>query len=287
MTQQNRNGQNSGSDKDRGVSKTLENIFRNFPGLATQTLAKAAGQSSNFFDMFLKAPEYMEQAGKAGRYLKDLREVAGLTVEDLGKAIEYENLDLLKAIEEGRSPITLDILFRLASFYSRNDPITFMMDFSKAYAPWLWQMLRFTGLEKLLITLERELKFINIYRAKDSARYLNNRDYERVLSFTQQAFDSAVDFVDPQPPKDSEKPPTKPKREATASRKPATATASPSSARPKATSKATGTAKPAPKRAPSKSAKPGTTSRKTSSKTTRKTTASRKTKTKSPPQQQP
>jgi hypothetical protein len=145
-------------------------------------------------------------------------------------------------------------------------------------------MLRFTGLEKLLITLERELKFINIYRAKDSARYLNNRDYERVLSFTQQAFDSAVDFVDPQPPKDSEKPPTKPKRETTAPKKPAT---NPSSARPKTTSKATGTAKPAPKRAPSKSAKSGTTARKTSSKTTRKTTASRKTKTKSPPQQQP
>lgn len=259
MTQQNRNKHDNGLEKDRGVSKTLENIFKNFPGLATQTLAKAAGQSSNFFEMFLKAPEYMEQAGKAGRYLKDLREVAGLTLEDLGKAIEYENLDLLKAIEEGRSPITLDILFRLASFYSRNDPITFMMDFSKAYAPWLWQMLRFTGLEKLLITLERELKFINIYRAKDNARHLNNRDYERVLAFTQQAFDSAVDFVDPQPPKDPEKPAPKARKDSTAVKKPASKTAA---APARTTKKATGTAKPAPRRSSAKQGRPGATGRK-------------------------
>jgi len=265
MPQQNRNKQDQGFEKDRGVSKTLENIFKNFPGLATQTLAKAAGQSSNLFEMFLKAPEYMEQAGKAGRYLKDLREVAGLTVEDLGKAIDYENLDLLKAIEEGRSPINLDILFRLASFYSRNDPITFMMDFSKTYAPWLWQMLRFTGLEKLLITLERELKFINIYRAKDSARYLNNRDYERVLAFTQQAFDSAVDFVDPQPPKDGKQPTAKPRKNSTAEKSTPEkkAAAKTATAKPKTTRKVTGTAKPAPKRNRTSAARPGTTARKT------------------------
>jgi transcriptional regulator with XRE-family HTH domain len=189
-----RSNDNQG-DKDRSVSRTLESLLKNFPGMAAQTFAKAAGQSTNIFEMLMRAPEYMEQAGRAGRYLKDLREVAGLTIEDLGQAINVENPDLLRAIEEGRAPITVDILFRLASFYSRNDPITFMMDFSKTYAPWLWQMLRFTGLEKLLITVERELKFINIYRSRDKARQLDNQEFEKLVQFTQQSFDLALDLI--------------------------------------------------------------------------------------------
>lgn len=187
----------AGDTRDGGAARTLDSLIKTLPGLATQTIARAAEQSGNLLEKLLRAPEYMEQTGKAGRYLKDLRQVAGLTLEDLAKAVDIENLDLLRAIEEGRSPVTLDILFRLASFYSRNDPFTFMLDFSKEYAPWLWQFLRFTGVEKLLITVERELKFINIYRSRDSARKLNNEDYDRVVAFMHNAFGMALDLIEP------------------------------------------------------------------------------------------
>jgi transcriptional regulator with XRE-family HTH domain len=249
------NKPNSRTEKERGVSKTLEGLLRNFPGMAAQTFARAAGQSTNFVDMLLRAPEYMEHAGKAGRYLKDLREVAGLTVEDLGKAIEIENLDLLRAIEEGRSPITIDILFRLASFYSRNDPFTFMMDFSKTYAPWIWQILRFTGLEKLLITLERELKFINIYRSRDVARALGNQEFDKLVAFTQQSFDMALDLIaDTSIQRKAATPPTPPAPEKTAqsadraSSGDAKAKAAPK--RPPAIKKTTTRKKAAPRKSP-------------------------------------
>jgi len=176
---------------------SLDSLIKTLPGLASQTFARAAGQSGNLLDMLLKAPEYMEQVGKAGGYLKDMRQVAGLTLDDLAKAVDIDNPDILRAVEEGRSPITLDILFRLGSFYSRNDPFSFVVNFSREYAPWLWQILRITGIEKMLITLEREIKFINIYRSRESARHLSDANYDRLLDFVRQSFSLAMDFIEP------------------------------------------------------------------------------------------
>jgi len=181
----------SGKGADKGSSSPWAALIKGVP----QMLYKAGGQSKNILEMTLKAPEYLEQLGKAGKNLRDLREVSKLTVEDLASALDLENPDLLRAIEEGRSPITLDILFRLASFYSRNDPMTFMLSFSKEYAPWLWYVLRVTGMEKMLITIERELKFINIYRSQDAARDLSDEEFEKVLGFTRKSFDMAVEFI--------------------------------------------------------------------------------------------
>lgn len=188
---------NTFGNRQGNRSRSFDSLFKHWPGIASQTFARAAEQSGNLLEKLLRAPEYMEQAGKAGRYLKDMRQVAGLTLEDLAKAVDIDNLDMLRAIEEGRSPVTLDILFRLASFYSRNDPLTFMMDFSKEYAPWLWQLLRFTGIERLVITLERELKFINIYRSKDGIRNLSNENFDRLIGFADNAVALAMDFIEP------------------------------------------------------------------------------------------
>jgi len=188
------------SDKDSSESRgprsfNLDTLL-NLSARAGETFSKAVGQSGNLLEALLKAPEYMEHVGKAGRYLKDLREVAGLTLDDLSSAVDLNNPDMLRAIEEGRSPITLDILFRLASFYSRNDPISFMMNFSREYAPWLWQVLRIIGVERLLITLERELKFINIYRSRASALSLSDENFEKMLGFIRESFNMAMDFIE-------------------------------------------------------------------------------------------
>lgn len=189
---------NDRDNKNRRSGFPFDFLLNGLSGRAGQTLSKAVGQSGNLLDMLLKAPEYMEQIGKAGRYLKDLRQVAGLTLDDLASAVKIENPEILRAIEEGRSPITLDILLRLASFYSRNDPISFAVNFSREYAPWLWQILRIIGIEKFVITLERELKFINIYRSRDAARQLSNEDFDKMLAFVRGSFDLAMDFIEPE-----------------------------------------------------------------------------------------
>lgn len=238
-----------------GTSRTIDSLLKTLPGIASQTFALAKGQSGNILEKMLKAPEYMEQIGKAGSYLKDLRQVAGLTQEDLAKAIDLENLDVLQAIEEGRSPVTLDILFRLASFYSRNDPLSFMLNFSKEYAPWMWQLLRFTGIERLVITLEREMKFINIYRSRDAARKLSNEDFDRVITFMHNTFDSALELVNSQQPAKAEKPKKtlEPETKAATEAKPAT---KPAVKKPTPKAKPPARPKPAVKKAAAAKAPP-------------------------------
>src|SRR5690606_1251423 len=72
-----------------------------------------------------------------------------------------------------------------------------MMNYSREYAPLLWQLLRLTGMDRLLIGVEREIKFINLYRARDRARALDDGDFDRVLDFLGKAFDLALDFNGP------------------------------------------------------------------------------------------
>ncbi|HLS99792.1 MAG: helix-turn-helix domain-containing protein [Porticoccaceae bacterium] len=192
-------GKKRGDKHDDGTRPgALDALLRGLQDITTQTWSKAAGQyPGNLLDLLMRTPDHMVQMGKAGRYLKDLREVAGLTVDDLASNLQLENPDILRAIEEGRSPVTLDILHRLASFHARNDPVGFMMNYSREYAPLLWQLLRLTGMDRLLIGVEREIKFINLYRARDRARALDDGDFDRVLDFLGKAFDLALDFNGP------------------------------------------------------------------------------------------
>lgn len=174
----------------------FESMFKSWQDFANQMLMKSSGQSpKSITEFWQQAPEMMEQTGKAGTYLKDLREVAGLTHEDLARAIDLENPDLLRAIEEGRAPVTIDILYRLASFHSRNDPVTFMVEYSRKHAPLLWYSMQLTGMDKFLITIERELKFVNIYRSRDAARQLSNEQFQKLVDFMAKAFDLALDLI--------------------------------------------------------------------------------------------
>ncbi|MAT52458.1 MAG: hypothetical protein CMK32_14875 [Porticoccaceae bacterium] len=192
MTAKSDDNGNKDGNNEKGAS-SFDALFRSLQGLTTQTLSKTASQySGNLMDMMMRTPDYMIQMGKAGRYLKDLREVAGLSIDDLASTINLENPDLLRAIEEGRKPVTLDILYRLASFHARHDPLGFIMNFTREYAPLQWQMLKMTGMDKLLISVEREVKFINIYRSRDRARQLSDEQFDRILAFMDQAFDMAL-----------------------------------------------------------------------------------------------
>ena len=194
-------GKDNGGKQDGGNRPgALDALLRGLQDLTTQTWSKAAGQyPGNLVDLLMRTPDHMVQMGKAGRYLKDLREVAGLTVDDLASALQRESPDLLRAIEDGRSAVTLDILYRLAAFHARNDPVGFMMNYSREYAPMLWQLLRLTGMDRLLISVEREIKFVNLYRARDQARALEDAEFDRVLDFLGKAFDLALDFNSPPP----------------------------------------------------------------------------------------
>lgn len=163
------------------------------PGQAAQLV------SGTPLDQVLKmlkySPEQLEKMGRAGTALKDAREVAGVTLTELTSAIDLKNPDLLKTVEDGKVGLPFEILLRLASFYSRNDPIPFVMKFARTYSPGIWEVMETLGLDKLTLEAERELQFLNIYRSHDAARQLSDEGYERIREFTQRAFEMALHFV--------------------------------------------------------------------------------------------
>ncbi len=155
--------------------------------------ASAAGQRVN--RSISSSPEQLRKMADAGESLRDMREVAGMTLNDLNSILKVRDKSFLEAVEDGREVLSLEMILRLASLYARNDPIPFATKYIRTYRPQLWETLEEWGLDKLPVQIEREREFLNIYRSRDAARRLSNEGFERVLAFTQQGFDMALQFV--------------------------------------------------------------------------------------------
>lgn len=176
---------------DPQVGNFLEGILE----FSTQAVKFAASTSGGLTETLKKSPEKLKMMGEAGMALKDLRETAGMSLEELATAVNMEDPNIMAAIEEGKAALPMDVLMRLASVYSRNDPIPFVFRFARTYHPKLTEVLNKTGLDRLLLKAEREMKFIKIYRNIDAARNLSDEGFDKVLEFTNKAFVMAMHFV--------------------------------------------------------------------------------------------
>ena len=145
--------------------------------------------------MISQSPDQLERMAKAGRSLQDLRNVTGASIEDVAGAIDLNNPDLLKAVEEGKAALPFEILLRLSSFYARNNPIPFILNYTRTYNPLVSKTLEKIGLDKLVIEAEREIQFVQILRSRDEARELSDEDFKRVHAFTEKAFEMALNFA--------------------------------------------------------------------------------------------
>ncbi len=156
--------------------------------------------------LFLR-PEQAEMMQEAGRTLKDLREVAGLTRDELSEALDLKDHSLIEAVENGTATLSFELVLRLAALLARHDPIPVILKFTRSYNPELWKMLKDWGLGRLSLHFERERQFINIYRRHDAARKLSDEGFVRVLDFTRAAFEMALHFAAEQENvKDAERP---------------------------------------------------------------------------------
>ena len=144
--------------------------------------------------LFLK-PEQAAMMEEAGHTLRDLREVAGLTRDELSEALDLKDRSLLEAVENGTAVLSFELILRLAAVLSRHDPIPVVLKFTRSYNPELWKVLQDWGLGRISLNFEREREFINIYRRHDAARQLSDQGFARVLEFTRSAFDMALHFV--------------------------------------------------------------------------------------------
>ena len=135
---------------------------------------------------------------KSGAYLKDVRELAGLTQHELTEALHLSDKSLLAAVEKGTATLSFKLILRLAALLARHDPVPFIIKFTRTYDPEIWDILERWGVGHIPVHFEREREFINIYRGHDAARKLTDDGFEKVLQFTQAAFETALHFVSEQ-----------------------------------------------------------------------------------------
>ncbi len=143
----------------------------------------------------LHKPQHKAAVEKAGSLLHELRQAAGLTVNDLGAALGLNDASELELIESGKVAMPFELILRAASVLGRKDPVTFVMQFTRAYNPDLWKTLESLGIGKLVVQGAREREFANIYRAHDAARKLSDEEFAQLLAFVTAGFELALNFM--------------------------------------------------------------------------------------------
>ncbi len=163
----------------------------------------------------LQKPGPKAAVSKAAALLRDLREAAGLTVEDLGRLLELDDPSFMGLVESGKVGLPFDVILRLAAVLGRNDPIGFILQMTRSYNPRTWKTLEALGIGKLVVQAGREREFANIYRSHDAARNLSDEDFAAALAFTDAAFKTALAFhAGLKPANEGKKPPVAPPKEA-------------------------------------------------------------------------
>lgn len=157
-------------------------------GTATDMSLALAGAS-------VQRPGPKAAVDKAAALVRDAREAAGLTLDDLGEALELKDPSLMALVESGKVGLPFDIILRMATILGRNDPVTFILQLTRSYNPRMWKTLETLGIGKLLVQAGREREFANIYRSHDAARQLSDEDFAAALAFSAAAFESALVFL--------------------------------------------------------------------------------------------
>lgn len=156
--------------------------------------ASATDLSLNFVKAGARGSGQRAAVEKAGSMLRRARETAGITTQELGRAIDIADPDLLEQAELGKVALPFEVILRLAGVLGRHDPVTFAMKLARSYNPGLWRALDDLGVGRLVMQAGRERELANLYRANDAARRLSDEDFAAVLDFVKAGFDMAVSF---------------------------------------------------------------------------------------------
>lgn len=164
----------------------------------TDNVLGVAGSASelslNLAKARAKEPRQQQAIDKAGSMLRKAREAAGMTTQELSRAVVVTDPKLLEQAEFGKAALPFEVILRLGSVLGRHDPANFAMKLARSYNPALWKALDELGIGKLVALAEREREMANIYRANDAARGLSDADFAEVLGFVKTGFDMAVKF---------------------------------------------------------------------------------------------
>ncbi len=178
-------------DAVSGLTRSLRSLTGQVVGMAGAAVDTSIAAATGLFPHGVASTKALV---KAGGFLRNMREAAGIPLDDLGKAISLKDPALLELAENGKMALPFEVILRLASVLARNDPIPFVMNLTKAHSPAMWQILESFGIGRLVEHAGREHEFISIYRARDEARKLTDEEFSRVRKFVETAFDMALEF---------------------------------------------------------------------------------------------
>lgn len=178
-----------------GAVRSLARQLHSWAGSLLGGVGTAADMSLALAAASVQRPGPKAAVAKAAKLVKDAREAAGMTLDDLGAALELEDASFMALVESGKAGLPFDMILRLAAILGRNDPVTFVLQLTRSYNPRLWRSLEALGIGKLLVQAGREREFANIYRSNHVARELSDKEFAAALAFSAKAFDSALEFL--------------------------------------------------------------------------------------------
>ncbi|TGN37975.1 helix-turn-helix domain-containing protein [Marinobacter confluentis] len=183
---------------DEPEAESLVERIAGFTGSALRFAARSTDTSLKIGRALMNSQDQLRMMLVAGNSLRDIREVAGLTLSEMSEALNLKDKSVLEAIENGTSTLSFELILRLAALIARNDPIPFILRTTRNYNPEVWRILDGWGVGRLPLQFERERQFINIFRAHDDARTLSDEGFQKVLEFTRQSFEMSLHFVEQQ-----------------------------------------------------------------------------------------
>lgn len=184
--------------------RSLVNRITGLTGSALRFAARSTDTSLRVGKALINSQDQLRMMLTAGQSLKDIREVAGLTLSEMSEALNLKDKSVLEAVENGTATLSFELILRLAALIARNDPIPFILRTTRNYNPEVWQILNDWGIGRLPLQFEREREFINIFRRHDDARNLSDEGFRKVLEFTRQSFEMSLHFVEEQEQKVAE-----------------------------------------------------------------------------------
>ncbi|HKK55839.1 helix-turn-helix transcriptional regulator [Marinobacter sp.] len=189
----------AGTRKKASEEHEAESLIDRITGFTSSALrfaARSTDTSRKVGRALAKSQSQLRTMLIAGNSLRDIREVAGLTLSEMSEALNLKDKSVLEAIENGTSTLSFELILRLAALIARNDPIPFILRTTRNYNPEVWRILDDWGVGRLPLQFERERQFINIFRRHDDARTLSDEGFEKVLEFTRQSFEMSLHFIE-------------------------------------------------------------------------------------------
>jgi hypothetical protein len=140
-------------------------------------------------------PERLEAMADAGRFFRDARETAGISIKELSEMLDLSDRSVLEDVESGQTIMPLELMLRSASLLARHDTIPFLIKFMRTYNPALEKTLEQWGVMALPRQYERERRFVNLVRQHDKMRTLTDEEYERFIQYMDSSCKLVLDVM--------------------------------------------------------------------------------------------